>query len=57
MNIRIHRTALVVTAVSALVGVPVVSWVGALLLTSIKLKRWNMPRKPSRRAKGSMPMP
>jgi hypothetical protein len=46
VKISIHRTALVVTAVSALVGFSPLSPGWRLQLTSVRLKLWNMRGKP-----------
>ena len=56
MKMRIHRGALVVAAVAALVGFPLFSGLALATLTSMWLKPWNMPRKPWRMANRGMPM-
>jgi hypothetical protein len=53
MTMRIHRGALAVAAVAALVA----SAGSPLLLTSMRLKLWHMPRKPWRMGNKGMPMP
>ncbi len=55
MTMRIHRGALAVAAVAALVGFPLFS--GCPLLTSMWVKPWRMRRKPWRMANRGMPMP
>ncbi len=56
MKMRIHRGALVVAAVAALVGFPLFSGLALAATTSMRLKPWNMPRKPWHMANRGMPM-